>query len=275
MKLIPEFLSTAKAAISAVPCTAADAGSLTDAVLVESLGLAVSVEHASGLHVATLAAEIAQRSRYELGKDRLSSREGHKDATAMIQAALKSTKIEATRSIQVGTLIAETEAGDRADSPAPVLWHAPLGRAVAAGVLTGPMAAAIQRGLGTPCDRVSAEALTAACEQIIAENSDLNADLLYSLARSTRDEIDSAGVALREEERHAQRSFKSRRTADGTYLASLRLGTEDGLLVDNLYRSIIGVRGGGPASSPKTTPPAMPRLKPTRAPSSRSRPTGS
>ena len=245
MSSIPEFLSNAKAVVSAVPCTAADAGTLTDSALVQSLALAVSVEHASGLHVATLAAEVAQRSRFELGKNRLSSREGHKDATARIQATMKSTKGEAARSIQVGELMAETEAGDRADSPAQVLWHAPLGRAVAAGILTGAMAASIQRGLGAPCERVSAAALTEACEQIIAENSDLNADLLYRLARSTRDEIDSAGVALREEERHAQRWFRSRRRADGMYSGNWLLGTEDGLAVDNFYRSIIGVRGGG------------------------------
>jgi hypothetical protein len=245
MTSIPEFLSNAKAVVSAVPCTAADAGALTDTALVESFALAVSVGQASDLHVATLAAEIAQRSRYELGTDRLSSREGHKDATAMIQATLKSTKGEAARSIQVGTLLAETQARDRPDSPAPVLWHAPLGRAVAAGILTGAAAASIQRGLGTPCERVSEEALTAACEQIIAENADLNADQLYNLARSTRDEIDSDGVALREEERHAQRVFRSRRRADGMYAGSWLLGTEDGLLVDTFYRSIIGVRGGG------------------------------
>jgi hypothetical protein len=245
MTSIPEFLSNAKAVVTAVPCTAAHAATLTDAVLVESFALAVSVGHASDLHVATLAAEIAQRSRHELGKEGLSSRQGHKDATAMIQATQKSSKIDAARSIQIGTLLAETLAGDEPDSVAPVAWHAPLGRAVTAGILTGAMAASIQRGLGTPSERVSESALTAACEQIIAENTDLNADQLYGHARSTRDEIDSEGVALREDERHAQRSFTSHRRPDGMYAASLLLGTEDGLLVDTLYRRIIGVRGGG------------------------------
>ncbi len=245
MTSIPEQLRHAALVVASVECTGAALSTLTDGLLVEALSLSAALTHAAEITTAAVAAEINQRSRYELGKDRLSSREGHKDATAMIQATLKSTKGEAMRSIQVGTLLADTQAGDRADSPAPVLWHAPLGRAVAAGVLTGAMAASIQRGLGLPTERVSAEALTAACEQIIAENADLNADQLYGLARSTRDEIDSDGVALREEERHAQRTFRSRRRADGMYSGNWLLGTEDGLLVDTFYRSIIGVRGGG------------------------------
>ena len=245
MTSIPEQLRNAANVVASVECTGTVLGTLTDLHLIEALTLSAALTHAAELTTAAVAAEINQRSRYELGKDRLSSREGHKDATAMIQATLKSTKGEAARSIQVGTLIAATQAGDRPDSPAPILWHAPLGRAVSAGVLTGAMAASIQRGLGLPSERVTEAALTAACEQIIGENADLNADQLFGLARSTRDEIDSSGVALREEERHAQRAFRSRRTADGTYTASLRLGTEDGLLVDNFYRSIIGVRGGG------------------------------
>ncbi len=64
-------------------------------------------------YAAWIAAEIAHRSRRELGYAGLAQRTGFATAEALIQSVSHGTRAEAVKLVQVGTMIAETEAATR------------------------------------------------------------------------------------------------------------------------------------------------------------------
>src|SRR5690606_15477511 len=148
-------------------------------------------------------------------------------------------------------------------------WLAPVGRAVATGMLSIEAGEAIRIGLGTPAVDISADALSGAAIRLVElgvtgvdpldanpDSADpntsgtpavpLNADQLLDRARAVRDELDEAGITDRERARQGARSFKRYRRPDGMTVYTLTADPENAALVDGIYDSLTSPRRGGP-----------------------------
>ena len=104
-----------------------------------------------------LAAEIAHRSRHELGHDGLAQRLGARTPQILVQRITGATAREAQTLVRVGSLVARcvrmpaagSDPAPDADAGATVPWLAAVAREVAAGRLSIAAADAIQLGLGS------------------------------------------------------------------------------------------------------------------------------
>ena len=87
-------------------------------------------------------------------------------------------------------------------------WGVPIATASTTGWVSAEGGDAIRRGLGDTDASITAEMLSTASEQLLAEAPGLSADELLRLARQLRDEIDADGVARRERQRQDARELK-------------------------------------------------------------------
>ncbi len=217
-----------------------------------------------------VAGEVAFRSRRELGYTGLARREGFGTAEKLIQSATGSTAREATTLVAVGTMVHEALVATTADSATGALpegyeiresWLAAVGAAVASGELTIEKARAIKSGLGEPSRSVpgaepiagdetdagvTADDLAGAAERLLAEAETLDADRLCSLARRYRDELDSAGIALRERMIYEQRAFRRSKRPNGLPRFTFDPDIETAAYFDNLYDNLLSPRRNGP-----------------------------
>jgi hypothetical protein len=246
MTSLPDQLTDATAVVAAIGCTPTAVGVVSDAELLQVLSQFALLRRAVEVQTAIAAAEVAQRSRPELGHAGLAGRQGFVNVAGLIQSTQQSTRGEATKLIEVGTLMTAVEAAKQPDSLTPVPWDAPLAVALSEGRLSLDAANQIRRGLGKPCDRVPAEMLTRACETILAEMGVLDAGQLGRRARDARIDVDSAGVKLREHELHARRTLSIWDGDDGLTHLTAQFGPEDGALLRATAEGLLGPRSGGP-----------------------------
>jgi hypothetical protein len=157
MASFPRQFQQTTAQVASIGCCATTIGAVSDVELLATEASLVELRRSLSICSAVVAAEMAQRSRYELGNVGLARREGFTSVTAMSQASDQSSKTDATTRVAVGTLIAEAEAARQPDA------------------------------------RVSGETLTTACRRLLQEMGAANADQLFRLARQARDEVDPAG----------------------------------------------------------------------------------
>ncbi|MHA6694078.1 HNH endonuclease signature motif containing protein [Homoserinimonas sp. A520] len=163
--------------------------------------------------------------------------------------------------IHEAELITEAEHTGKVSPELTQPWLAPVGRAVAAGVLSMEAGEAIRLGLGVPTEDITAELLAEAAAQLVElaspsglDSADpdarvadsLNADQLLDRARSLRDELDEAGIADRERARHQARSFKRYRRGDGMTVYTMLADPENAAYLDSIYDSLTSPRRGGP-----------------------------
>jgi hypothetical protein len=197
---------------------------------------------------AVIAGEVAARSRPEAGHAGLAQQEGFRTAEALVQHATGSTAREAMTLVRVGAMIHDST-GDVPGVPASPIaqpWLVPVGLAVTSGILSVAAAEAIRNGLGEPNDTVSVEVLTDAAATLVRVGSELNADQLFRRARDARDDLDEAGIAVRERERRQQRSLRRWRKPDGMTRYIWELDPEGAALVDGIYDQLTSPRRGGP-----------------------------
>jgi hypothetical protein len=107
-----------------------------------------------------------------------------------------------------------------------------------------------------PNEAVTIEVLRDAAAALVAAGSDgvdpdgvsstLNADQLFRRARDARDDLDEAGIAVRERERRQQRSLRRWRKPDGMTRYTWLLDPEAAALVDGIYDQLTFPRRGGP-----------------------------
>ena len=110
------------------------------------------------------------------------------------------------------------EEGRLADAVAAVPtepWLRAVGLAVTAGTLSAAAADAIRTELGSPSDSMPASTLATTAEHLCVEATTPDVDRLTFLARQLRDQIDETGIADRENQRHAARSLRVVKQADG------------------------------------------------------------
>jgi hypothetical protein len=225
------------------------------------------------------AGTIARRSRPELGLSGLAAREGFVSPEAMVQKVFGSSRGDATKFVQVGTLIGVTEAAlavadaaaleqvrqqhqldllgfDRRDAVetgaggdvAPLVgvpWQTPIVRAVTAGALTPTAADALVRGLGTVDQAVTATKLAAALDTLLAEVPGMTAEQAFKRARRMRDLLDEAGIRDREKQARDDTRWKMWRREDGMVILNALLPPEQGETWMSAYDALTSPRRGG------------------------------
>lgn len=190
----------------------ADARELTDeqacerAALIEEAGRLVDA-----MRVAS-AADLAHRSRPELGEQGLSRRHGCRTAAQLLERITRVSAREASRRARLGSVLAPRYALD--GSPLPALFAA-AGAAVEQGRIGVDAAWAITRALGQAASHAAPIDLEAAEEQLVATAEVDSADLVAAQARLWRDALDPDGAEPREEELRERRELHLGREIDG------------------------------------------------------------
>jgi hypothetical protein len=226
----------------------------------------------------------AARSTREAGHSGLAQVRGHRSPVSLVQELSGSTRADAAKQVRLGESLldgrsdrgagpesgdaepvdtepvdvepvdtepVDTEAGPQPERVEP--WHAPLGRALLAGVITTTQHDAILRGLGEPpIDDAGAagaavvEAWRLAAEQLIPEAAVRTVEELGRSARTIRDLLDSEGAQRRFDERFHARSFRVWTDRDGIRCASFRFDDEGGAWVAAIIDAALRPRRGGP-----------------------------
>ena len=222
---------------------------------------------------AWMAGTVARRSRPELGPEGLAARRGFASPEAMIQHVNGSSRGEAVKLVASGTLIAETDAAERAatlaateraadpslevpndaglagelsvDELATIPWQAAIVHAVASGTLSVDQADALRRGLGDIDSAVSAPILREALTTLVPEITGLNVELVFRRARRLRDHLDEAGIRAREKQARDDTKFTLFRRHDGMVVLNGLLAPEQGEYWLSAYDCLTSPRRGG------------------------------
>jgi hypothetical protein len=255
-----DFVDTFGASLAAVVSAAgrvvsqsAAARGLSATALIAAQGAIAGARRDLDASAAVVAGEIAARSRPEAGHAGLAQREGFRTPEALVQHATGSTAREAMTLVRVGAMIHDSMIHDSTANetgapthPVAEPWLVPVGLAVASGTLSVAAAEAIRTGLGGPNEDVSIDALRDAAAALVRLGPAVNADQLFRRARDARDDLDEAGIAIRERERRQLRSLRRWRKPDGMTRYIWELDPESAAMVDGIYDQLTSPRRGGP-----------------------------
>jgi hypothetical protein len=223
------------------------AGTVSDDLLVESQRQLASTNRLIETGAAGLAAEVAFRSRRELGYQGLAQRRGARTPEALVQQLTGSSGAAARRLVRVGTMAAELQASRLEDaSPMTEPWLAPALAAMARGELSAEAVEVIRAGLGQPTAGVQVDALADATGALATQAREVTLERLAALARERRDDLDLAGVALREEERRQRRFLRLTPQLDGMTRIVGLLDPESAAIVTTAIDAATSPRRGGP-----------------------------
>ena len=100
--------------------------------------------------------------------------------------------------------------------------------------------------VGVSAVGVSADALADAASTLLSESPTLNADQLLRRARQLRDELDEAGIALREQAIRDARSVRRVRRSNGLSRYIIDPDLESAAFWDDVYDKLTSPRRGGP-----------------------------
>jgi hypothetical protein len=201
---------------------------------------------------ALIAGEVAHRSRPALGMSGLAQRTGFRTPERLLTQTTGVTKQQALTALKAGTLIAEIADDGKIDEVtgevmAPTQpWLRPVAAAAAQGQLSTSAAQAISSGLGSPNSAVSAEQLEIAATRLVGESvGGIDDDRLWKRARDARDELDVAGVKVREAELLENRGITHFPLAGGGGKAIWTMDPETYATFKDVYdRSTSPKRGG-------------------------------
>jgi hypothetical protein len=228
--MTPPVVATAAELLQADPAALGD-----DALIAGSLELA-EIRRLVGAKQAAFAAEIAHRSRPELGFSGLAQRKGMRNAENLVQQISDTSKRDAIALVRVGTLLTVD-----ADP-----WLSEVGSAVAAGRVSIEKADAISTGLGSPDADVAADDLADAAAHLVSIAPTLPVEKVAARARELRDSLDVAGVRDRHAKLRAKRYLSLIPTADGMTRLSGLLDPESAAIVGAAYDAATSPRRGGP-----------------------------
>jgi hypothetical protein len=233
---------------------------LDNSIITDLHKMAGELHRAVGTVLAMTTGQIHRRSAPELGAKGLARQGGHRTPEEMAKAIGKIPRHDAARALRQGRLIHETQTLDIAQTtgaPPPVNpttgelvtptepWLVGVGRALTRG-LSVEAAESMRRGLGEPTEAVPSDALRAAADQLCHEAERMDPDRLYLRARRLRDELDAAGIGLREEERRQKRSLTMVQQRDGMARLVWLLDPETYAVVGDAYDRLTSPRRGGP-----------------------------
>lgn len=203
--------------------TAVAVRELSDLALLDAQRSLAAQRREVDARAAVIAAEIAYRSRHELGHTGLAQRMGARTPEKLVQQVTGASAHDAGALVRVGTLPAES----------------PLRTAVAAGGLGLDAADVIRSGLG---DSAPDDVMLA----LIASASELSVEKLAARAREVRAELDEDGIADREQHLRGRRFLRLSATGDGMTRLSGLLDPESAAVVVAAYDGATSPRLGGP-----------------------------
>jgi hypothetical protein len=229
------------------------AGVADDALLAVQRTLA-EIRRRVDASAARVAAEIAHRSRRDLGYDGLAQRLGARTPEILVQRLTQTSAGEARSLVRVGRLLDVPDAGVAPD-PARTyaVDDAPWLRAVAAAVTAGHLsidrADIIRAWLGSvDADAPSGlpEALAGAAATLLRESPGLTVERLAARARRLRAALDDASTAERERRLRGRRYLHLTLLADGMTRISGLLDPESAAIVTSAFDAATSPRRGGP-----------------------------
>ncbi|MGV8895795.1 MAG: DUF222 domain-containing protein [Rhodoglobus sp.] len=251
-ELLTELASVASRCVASARVGATRSGD--DALLEYQRRIAASARLID-ITASTLAAEIAHRSRRELGYLGLAQKHGARSPEALVQSVTGSSGQTARRLIRVGTMVAEMSTHD--SDPTFLVaepWLEVAVAAAAAGQISSEALEVIRCGVGVPCGDpgaptegdVTAEALAVAVGMLTAMAADVTLDRLAACAREQRDHLDAAGVSARENERRGRRYLRLFPQSDGMTKIVGLLDPESAAVVVAAVDAATSPRRGGP-----------------------------
>jgi hypothetical protein len=194
-------------ALESLPSDVMSLRGLDDEVFLQINDLQAQASRRLGAGGALIAGEVAHRSRPALGMSGLAQRAGFRTPERLLTQTTGVTKQQALTALSAGTLMGEIADDGAVDEvtgevQAPTRpWLRPVASAVSRGDVSTSAAQAIGSGLGVPNSAVTARQLEAAAARLVAEVvAGLDADRAWKRARDARDELDVAGVKVREAE---------------------------------------------------------------------------
>lgn len=197
----------ALAALAELPTGVVELRGLSEEALLRINGLHAAASRALGAAGAVIAGEVAHRSRPALGMSGLAQRTGFRTPQRLLTQTTGATKQQVNTALAAGILLTEiADEGTVDEVTGEVLaptqpWLRPVAAAVTAGDISTSAAQSIGSGLGSPNSAVSAEQLEVAAARLVEEAIvGIDADRLWKRARDARDELDVAGVKIREAE---------------------------------------------------------------------------
>lgn len=195
---------------------------------------------------ATFAAEIAFRSRRELGYEGLAQRRGVRTPEALVQQVTGASSQSARRLVRVGALVADLTAHDASGSALTEPWLEAVVRRCAAGEVSGEALEVIRVGLGSPGETIDEDALTSAARTLAHEATTLPLETLAARARELRDQLDAEGVVDRERRRRDARSLRLFPQVDGMTRMVGVLDPESAAVLTSAIDAATSPRRGGP-----------------------------
>jgi hypothetical protein len=252
--LATALLDTA-AAVAGFGARPEDLAALDDDRIVELHRAIAECERRLGSYKTHAAAQLARRSRRDLGHDGLAARNGFPSPEKMLQNVTKSTGREAAQLVAIGRLLDESDAATKliddgfaavGGEPVVVPWQAPIAEAVACGILSIECGDALRRGLGRETELVGADLLRSLAERLIAEKADLSADQLLKAARLERDLIDAEGIRARQQELYERGGLRLFAKPDGMWQLTGQLDSESAAILSTALDPFTSPRRGGP-----------------------------
>ncbi len=185
----------------------ADAGALSDMDLIAVHERYCRMRRMLDADQTALAAEIARRSRPELGPESLAKTQGYRNPTALIAATGGTSTGDAARLVKVGEATAPRQLLSGEKAPA---RHPHVADALAAAALTERAAGAIIALLDRVAFRAGPDAIVVAERTLVEQAPGLTMDQLNRVLARAEAWLDPDGVAPREDEAHADRSLTIR-----------------------------------------------------------------
>ena len=201
----------------------AEATRLTDAELLRANEqLAGARRLLDGVHTG-IAAEVARRSRAELGKEGLARQAGFRTPAKLIAATTGGHTGDALRLIQVGEATRERTLISGEAAPAA---HPHVSDAVRAGALSVAAAAAITAMLDRIALRVEPAVRDAAEAALVAQAPQLSLDELQHVLHRAASHLDPDGLAPATAAAHGERALKITHDAAGMTVLTATLDVE-------------------------------------------------
>jgi hypothetical protein len=198
-------------ALLAIVC-AVPVGALDDVRLLSRLDTAEHLGRFVDALRISAAAEVAERSRRELGTAGLSYRMGHRHPGHLIEQITRVAPAEAGRRMRLGAMVRERAALDGA--PLPPLYSY-VAAALTCGELGADAAAMITQHLQQAAGRSAPDDLFEAERCLVDQAREDSADLIGIQARLWRDTLDADGAEPRDDDLRTRREVRLGRDRGG------------------------------------------------------------
>lgn len=239
-----------------------DAASLSDSELIAVNERFSRMRRMLDADQTRLAAEIARRSRPELGPESLAKTQGYRNPVALIAATGGTSTGDAARLVRVGEATAPRQLLSGEKAPA---RHPHVAEALAAATLTERAAGAIIGLLDRVALRSGADAVEVAERTLVAQAPGLTMDQLARVLVRAEAWLDPDGVAPREDEKRGLEQL-TLREVDGMIELAGRFTPEHGAPVKVAIEALVSseMRATRDAGRDGTADPDLPRRSVTQ-----------